>query len=159
MILQIAIDSLARADVRALLAVHLEDMARHSPPESTHALDADGLAQPDVTFWTARRQGELVGCAALKALDNQQGELKSMRTATRYQRQGVASALLAHVIEVAQDRCYQQLFLETGSMAAFAPARALYLRFGFAYCEPFADYTADPNSVFMTRTLQPLVQA
>ncbi|XOV86801.1 MAG: GNAT family N-acetyltransferase [Pseudomonadota bacterium] len=137
------------------MADHLLDMARHSPPESIHALDAAGLAQPGLTFWTAREQGELLGCVALKALGNYQGELKSMRTVTRHLRRGVASALLGHLLETARDRGYEQLFLETGSMAAFAPARALYLRFGFDYCEPFADYVADPNSVFMTRHLNP----
>ena len=34
-----------------------------------------------------------------------------------------------------------------------APARAFYLRHGFEPCGPFAEYTDDPNSVFMTKKL------
>lgn len=38
-------------------------------------------------------------------------------------------------------------------MAYFQPARALYASFGFAPCTPFGDYLEDPNSVFMTLTI------
>jgi putative acetyltransferase len=76
-----------------------------------------------------------------------------MRTASRHLRRGVASRLLRHILEEAKRRSYRRLSLETGSMAAFAPARTLYTRFGFQPCGPFADYSEDPNSVFMTREL------
>jgi putative acetyltransferase len=87
-------------------------------------------------------------------LDHDHGEIKSMRTARAHLKKGVGTAMLRHIIAEAQRRAYTRLSLETGSMAAFAPARALYARFGFVVCEPFADYDKDPNSTFMTRTLR-----
>jgi putative acetyltransferase len=104
-------------------------------------------------MWSAWEDGELLGCAALKELDPRHGEIKSMRTVTGHLRKGVASALLRRIFAEAKRRSYRRLSLETGSMAAFAPARELYVRFGFEPCGPFADYVEDPNSVFMTRTL------
>ena len=122
-----------------------------SPPESVHALDLDGLRRPEITFWTAWSGNALLGCGALKELSPDHGEVKSMRTARAHRRSGVARAMLAHIVAAARRRGYQRLRLETGSMAEFAPARSLYERFGFRYCEPFAGYVDDPNSVFMTR--------
>ncbi|MFL6230483.1 MAG: GNAT family N-acetyltransferase [Pyrinomonadaceae bacterium] len=147
-------DDLSGADVRELLREHLRSAARHSPPESIHALSVAELRRPEITFWTAREDGELLGCGALKELDPRHGEIKSMRTATPHLRRGVATGLLTHILAEARRRGYRRLSLETGSMAAFAPARELYARFGFTYCAPFADYVEDPNSVFMTRELE-----
>lgn len=128
-------------------------MFEHSPPESVHALDLEGLRSPEITFWSAWQEGELLGCGALKQLDTQHGEVKSMRTARAHLRKGVASGILQHIINEAERRSYNRLSLETGSMVAFEPAQALYASFGFEYCGPFADYNEDPNSVFMTRQL------
>lgn len=128
-------------------------MALHSPPESIHALNLEGLKKPEITFWSAWEQDELLGCGALKELDRQHGEIKSMRTASAHLRKGVARQVLAHIIEEAKRRGYTRVSLETGSMEAFEPARRLYAGFGFQYCGPFADYTEDPNSVFMTKEL------
>jgi putative acetyltransferase len=153
--LEIRTDDLRGPEVSALLREHLESMALHSPPESVHALDLEALRAPEVTFWSVWRGSELVGCGALKELDAGHGELKSMRTVASQLRKGVAAALLRHMLHVARQRAYRRLSLETGSMEAFAPARALYARFGFAPCGPFADYVDDPNSVFMTRELEP----
>lgn len=139
--------------VARLLREHLEDMALHSPPESIHALDIDALRAPEVTFWTAWEEGELLGCGALLELARGHGEIKSMRTARGHLRKGVAAALLEHIMLEARRRSYSRLSLETGSMEAFAPARALYARFGFAFCDPFGSYVLDPNSVFMTLEL------
>jgi putative acetyltransferase len=149
----IRIDDLRGPDVAALLRHHLESVAQHSPPESTHAFDIDALRAPDVTFWSVWDESLLAGCGALKELDGGHGELKSMRTAPSHLRRGVATALLEHMIRVAGHRGYRRLSLETGSMEAFAPAHAFYARFGFEPCGPFADYDEDPNSLFMTRTL------
>lgn len=149
----IRIDPLTGPEIARLLREHLDDMARHSPPESIHALDLEKLRRPDITFWSAWRDDALLGCAALRELDPAHGEIKSMRTAARHARTGVASALLRHLLDEATRRCYRRLSLETGSMAAFAPARTLYARFGFQPCGPFADYVEDPCSVFMTRAL------
>ena len=125
----------------------------HSPAESMHALDIEGLREPEVTFWSARQESDLLNCGALKQLDARHGEIKSMRTASVHLRKGVAAGLMRHILEEAQRRSYRRLSLETGSMDAFAPARSLYLRFGFQLCGPFADYVEDPYSVYMTREL------
>jgi putative acetyltransferase len=151
--MEIQLDDPRRAPVARLLREHLEDMAVHSPAESIHALGIEALCRPEIAFWTASEAGVLLGCGALSQLDDQHGEIKSMRTARDHLRKGVAAALLQHIIAAAKRRSYSRLSLETGSMEAFAPALTLYLRFGFRYCEPFGDYVADPNSVFMTRAL------
>jgi putative acetyltransferase len=149
----IRIDDLSGEAVRELLAEHLRSMHQLSPPESVHALDLNGLRQPDITFWTAWSDDELVGCGALKELASDHGEVKSMRTALAHRRKGVARAMLEHIIGEARRRSYARLSLETGSASAFEPARSLYRSFGFTFCGPFGDYTADPNSVFLTRSL------
>ncbi|MDP4095576.1 GNAT family N-acetyltransferase [Paenibacillus sp. P96] len=146
-------DDLSGPEIIALIGEHLQDMHLTSPPESVHALDLDGLKKPDVTFWSAWEEEQLLGCGALKELDPLHGEVKSMRTASQHLRKGVARQMLAHIIEEAKGRGYERLSLETGSMEAFAPARKLYESFGFEYCAPFADYIEDPNSVFMTKEL------
>lgn len=153
MTMQIRVDDLAGPEIRALLREHLRDMHQSSPPESVHALDIAGLLQPEITVWTAWADGELLGCGALKELDTAHGEIKSMRTASAHRRQGVARAMLEHIIAEARRRSYARLSLETGSMGVFDPARRLYESFGFIYCSPFAGYTEDPNSVYLTRSL------
>ncbi|MDR3578106.1 MAG: GNAT family N-acetyltransferase [Anaerolineaceae bacterium] len=139
--------------IQALLQEHLDSMQQYSPPQSIHALDIEALRKPEITFWTAWGNGELLGCGALKELDLQHGEIKSMRTSAQHRRQGVATALLTCILAEARQRRYQRLSLETGSHPAFAPARSLYVAFGFTFCGPFADYRLDPYSVFMTRLL------
>ena len=137
-------------DVIALLGEHLQGMADHSPPESIHALDVEGLKAPDITFWTMRDGRELLGCIALKQLDEKHGEIKSMRTVSAHLRRGIAAALLEHLVAEAGRRCYDRLSLETGSGPGFEAAHALYRKFGFEYCGPFASYRDDPFSRFMT---------
>jgi putative acetyltransferase len=151
--LEIKIDDLAGPEIGELLAEHLRCMAAVSPPESRHALNLDGLRRPDITFWSVWQGGQLVGCGALKELDAGNGEIKSMRTAAGRMREGVGSFVLQHIISEAKRRGYRRLSLETGAMPYFAPAHALYLKFGFRACPPFADYREDPNSVFMAREL------
>lgn len=151
--LDIRLDDPRRAEVAALLAEHEDAMAATAPAESRHALDVDGLARPEVTFWCAWDGDRLAGCGALKDLGGGHGELKSMRTATAFLRRGVAAAILARIEAHARDRGYTRLSLETGSMAYFEPARALYARMGYRPCGPFAQYRDDPLSAFMTRTL------
>ena len=149
----IKIDDLTGSEIYELLQEHLRSMALHSPPESIHALDIEALRRPEITFWTVWENGELLGCGALKELDSQHAEIKSMRTSAAHLRKGVARNLLNHILEEAKRRGYSRLSLETGSAAAFEPARRLYANFGFTYCDPFADYVEDPYSVFMTREL------
>jgi putative acetyltransferase len=150
---EIRVDDLTGPEVAALLREHLDSMALHSPPESIHALDLEALRAPGLTFWSVWEGTALVGCGALKDLGEGHGELKSMRTASAHRRRGVATTLLRHILNVARERHYRRLSLETGSMAAFAPAHTLYSSFGFEPCAPFADYVDDPNSVFMTLEL------
>jgi putative acetyltransferase len=152
--MDIRVDDLRGPEIRALLQDHLAEMHRHSPPESVHALDLDALRKPDVTFWTAWSGLDLAGCGALKEIEPTHGEVKSMRTAPEFRRQGVAKAMLIQIIREAEARSYHRLSLETGSMEAFLPARELYESFGFSYCPPFGDYALDPNSVFLTRVLR-----
>jgi putative acetyltransferase len=152
--MDIRLDDLAGGEIRALLAEHLQAMHELSPPESVHALDVTAPLSPEITFWTAWSDGDLLGCGALKELTPAHGEIKSMRTAAAHRRKGVARAMLEHIIAEARRRSYARLSLETGSMAAFAPARRLYESFGFTCCSPFGDYREDPNSVFLTRTLE-----
>ncbi len=146
-------DDLRGEEIAGLLREHLECMHIHSPPGSVHALDLEGLRSPDITFWTAWQDDELLGCGALKELDPQHGEIKSMRTAAAHLGKGIGSKILEYIIDEAKKRTYKRLSLETGSMDAFAPARSLYARFGFAYRGPFGDYKEDTNSVFMTLEL------
>jgi putative acetyltransferase len=149
----IRLDDLTGPEITGLLHEHLRCMAEVSPPESRHALNLDGLRQPGVTLWSLWDGPELAGCGALKELDSSHGEIKSMRTAYAYQRKGIASRMLQHLIAEAQRRGYRRLSLETGSMAYFEPAHQLYTRHGFAFSGPFGTYREDPNSVFMTLKL------
>lgn len=151
--MEIQLDDPRRGDVLLLLEEHLADMYATSPPDSVHALDPVSLSGPEISFWTARDARALLGCVALKTLSAEHAELKSMRTATTARRRGVAGRLLDHVLAEARARGHSRISLETGVEDYFAPARTLYATRGFAVCEPFEGYTADPHSVFLTLTL------
>lgn len=151
MTIKINIDDLTDGAITELLNAHLQDMHKYSPAESIHALDTDKLKDPSMTFWAARENGTLVGCGALKALDATSGEIKSMKTAQGHTRKGIAKQLLAAIIREAQTRGYARVSLETGSHSAFQPAIALYEKYGFEECGPFADYELDPYSRFYTK--------
>ena len=147
-------DDPARGDVHQLLSEHLADMFATSPAESVHALDHSALSAPSITFWTAREDGDLLGCGALKLLaapagPPRHGEIKSMRTAAGARGRGVATLMLRHNLDDARTRNLERVYLETGTEDYFAPARHLYARNGFSECPPFAGYVLDPNSVFM----------
>ncbi len=151
--MQIREDDLTGKEIAYLLREHLEDMHDITPPESVHALDLGALRSPDITFWSAWEGDELLGCGALRELDSRSGEVKSMRTAKAHRGRGVAAKILEHIIKEAKRRAYDCLNLETGAMPEFAPARAFYIRYGFAYRGPFAEYIDDQNSVFMTKKI------
>jgi putative acetyltransferase len=151
--MEITIDDLSGPEIAALLTEHLRCMAEVSPPESRHALNLDELRKPDITFWSVWDGRELVGCGALKELNSEHGEIKSMRTAQAHLRKGVASLLLERIISEAKQRAYRRLSLETGSMRYFEPAHQLYRKFGFVRCPPFDGYIEDANSLFMTKEL------
>jgi putative acetyltransferase len=147
------VDDLSGAATRALIARHLAGMHEHSPPESVHALDVDKLRSPDVTFWSAWVGEELAGCGALKQLDAERGEIKSMRVVDVFLGRGIGRALLEHLMQEAGRRGLRSLWLETGSAEAFTPALRLYESAGFVRCGPFNGYVEDPFSVFMTRSM------
>ena len=151
--MKIVRDDLTGSEVITLVREHLEHMARDSPPGSCHALGVEDLRKNDVTFWTAWDGNQLVGCGALRELDSTHGEIKSMRTVERYRGKGVASRMLEYILDEARRRNYKRLSLETGSMASYASARNLYVKFGFKECRPFGDYVEDANSIFMTKEL------
>jgi len=154
--MKIEIDDLSRPAIHALLREHLRSMHELGPPESVHALDIDGLRRPEITFWSAWDDNDLLGCGALLELDRRHGEVKSMRTPEARRRTGAGRALLMHIIEVARARGYERLSLETGSVAAFVPAHRLYESVGFTRTGPFGAYAEDPNSIFMTLLLAPV---
>jgi putative acetyltransferase len=150
---KIAIDDPRAADVRALLEHHMAFTNAQSPPEHVHTLDVSGLLDPAVTFFSCRLDGVLLGVAALKRLGGDHAEVKSMHTASAARGRGVGRAMVDHVIEVAREHGLRRLSLETGSMAAFAPARSLYANAGFEPCGPFGGYSPSRYSTFMTLAL------
>lgn len=150
---RIAKDDLAGAEVAALLSFHLAEMHRWSPACKVHAMPIERLCQPDVTFYSAWDGDKLAAVGALKALDAERGELKSMRAAPEYRGKGAGRMLLEHLIAVAERRGYRWLGLETGRTEPFHPAHRLYSGYGFAECEPFGNYVADDFSICMERAL------
>lgn len=151
--MEIIVDDLSGPEIAAFLEDHVRDMRAITPLESKHALDLDGLRKPEVTFWSVYDGDTLVGCGAIKRHDAELAEVKSMRTEPSRKRQGIASLLLEHLINEARQQGVSRLSLETGATEHFVAARALYEKFGFTYTGPFADYTDDPHSAYMTRAL------
>jgi putative acetyltransferase len=142
-----------RSDVQQLVAAHLAFARGNSPPEDVHAVDTDRLGARDMTLFGVREGGRLLGIGALKQLDASHAEIKSMHTAAAARGRGVGRLMLEHLLHAARARGCDRVSLETGTMDAFAPARALYAAAGFVPCEPFGDYWVSPNSVCMTLVL------
>ena len=138
-----------------LLRTHLARARAETGEGSAHALDVDALRAPAIDFWAIWEGDNLLGIGALKRLSAEHGEVKSMHVDQARRGAGAGSLMLGHIIEAAAAKGMARLSLETGSWEYFKPARALYVRHGFAECGPFADYRADPASVFMTRDLRP----
>ena len=136
-----------------LLRVHVTTARQHTAPGSAHALDLTGLQSPGLTFWSMWEEETLLGVGALKRLSPDHGEVKSMHTAQSLRRKGAGSAMLKHIIATARGSGMSRLSLETGSWDYFRAARAFYSSHGFVDCQPFADYLADPNSLFMSLDL------
>lgn len=151
--LRIEVDDLTDARTLALIAAHLDGMNTLSPPESVHALDISRLRAPGVTVWSAQVDGRLAGVGALQLLDEERGEIKSMRVDEAFLGKGIGRAILRHIMGIARERGLTSLWLETGSSDDFLPARRLYESEGFSACEPFGDYAPDPLSAFYTRAL------
>ena len=156
---EISIDDPRAEDVLELLERHLVFSRSNTPPEDVHALDVDGLLDPSVTFFSFRREGELLAVAALKRIDEHHAELKSMHTAQAARGRGIGRAMVEHLLATARERGFDRVSIETGSQPAFASARSLYTRAGFEPCEPFGDYRPSPNSTFMRISLDRPPQA
>ena len=151
--MEIRTGELSNPHVIKLLQTHHNDMLKHSPVESVHALDVSKLTHPNITFYSLWIDNNLAGVGALKALNTTHGEIKSMRTSSNYLRQGMAAKLLTHIIKQAALRGYKTISLETGTAEAFLPAQKLYVQFGFKECEPFGNYELDPYSLFMSKSV------
>lgn len=145
--------------VIALLELHAREMSDHSPPGTCHFLDLSGLKTPDITFLSAWDGDTLLGVGALKQLDPLTGEVKSMRASPAARGRGVGFAILDHIVRLARERGYTALKLETGTGPLFAAAHALYRRYGFVPCPPFADYIeTDFNRFYALDLIAPQFQ-
>jgi putative acetyltransferase len=151
--IKIRVDDLSGIEIAEFLEEHIKEMKAVSPPESKHALDLEGLRKPEITFWTVWDGSNLIGCGAIKELDSNHAEIKSMRIGIARRKKGVASMLLEHILNKAKLKGYRHISLETGSMSFFEPARNLYTKYGFKNCVPFSTYKEDANSVFMSKEL------
>jgi putative acetyltransferase len=147
----IAIDDPRRDDVRGLLEQHRRFASSVMPPEGVHVLAPDDPRDENVTWFSVRVGGELLGIGALKELDAEHAELKSMHTAAAVRGRGVARALVDRLLAEAAARGIRRVSLECGAGEAFVPARSLYAGAGFVPCGPFGGYRATPDNVFMTR--------
>jgi putative acetyltransferase len=151
--LDVGVDDPRAGDVRALLAIHVGFSRGVTPPEYSFALDSDQLADPSVTFFSAREAGRLVGIAALKRLDDTHAELKSMHTREAKRARGVGRTLVEHIVTFARQAGYRQVSLETGATDEFVAACALYAKAGFRPSEAFGQYRASSFNTFMTMSL------
>jgi putative acetyltransferase len=147
----IDLESPIRSDLELLMTRHKEAMHANSPPESIHMMDAKSLEAPNIRFFVMRDPNQhAVGMGAVKILDTETGEIKSMHILEEMRGKGLSKMMLNHLIDAAQTEGLHQLNLETGSQTSFEVARQLYEKAGFEYCGPFGDYMLDPSSVFMT---------
>lgn len=151
--LDIREDDLSGHEIQDLLQLHAEGMLANSPADACHFLDLGGLRHPLVTVWSIWDDSNLAGCGALREIDADHGEVKSMRTAPQHLGRGVGRRMLSHIVDVARARRYSRLSLETGSSESFAAAVHLYESFGFERCGPFADYADNEFSRFFTLAL------
>ena len=141
------------SEVNDLLKKHFIELRSVSPAGSTHVLDIDGLKDPSIKFWSLWENNKLVGCGALKFLEKNHGEFKSIRVADEFKKKGIGERIINHLIEEAKKLKISKLSIETGSGDFFLPARKLFSKFGFKKSSPFAHYKEDPNSCYYTLNL------
>ena len=141
------------SEVNFLLKKHFIELRSVSPVGSTHVLDIDGLKDPSIKFWSLWEENKLVGCGALKFLEKNHGEFKSIRVADEFKKKGAGERIINHLIEEAKKLKISKLSVETGAGEFFLPARKLFSKFGFKKCPPFAHYKEDPNSCYYTLNL------
>ena len=141
------------SEVNDLLKKHFIELRSVSPAGSTHVLDIDGLKDPSIKFWSLWENNKLIGCGALKFLEKDHGEFKSIRVADEFKKKGIGERIINHLIEEAKKLKISKLSIETGAGDFFLPARNLFSKFGFKSCPPFAHYNDDPNSCYYTLDL------
>ena len=140
-------------EVNDLLKKHFIELRSVSPAGSTHVLDIDGLKDPSIKFWSLWENNKLIGCGALKFLEKDHGEFKSIRVADEFRKKGIGERIIKHLIDEAKKLEISKLSIETGAGEFFAPARKLFNKFGFKKSEPFAHYKVDPNSCYFSLDL------
>ena len=140
-------------EVNDLLKKHFIELRSVSPAGSTHVLDIDGLKDPSIKFWSLWENNKLIGCGALKFLEKDHGEFKSIRVADEFRKKGIGERIIKHLIDEAKKLEISKLSIETGAGDFFLPARNLFSKFGFKSCPPFAHYKDDPNSCYYTLDL------
>ena len=140
-------------EVNDLLKKHFIELRSVSPEGSTHVLDIDGLKDPSIKFWSLWENNKLIGCGALKFLEKNHGEFKSIRVADEFRKNGIGERIINHLIEEAKKLKISKLSIETGAGEFFLPARNLFSKFGFKTCPPFAHYKDDPNSCYYSLNL------
>ena len=139
--------------VNTLLHYHFYQLRSNSPEGSTHVLDIEGLKVPSIKFWSIWEEDKLIGCGALKFLEKNHGEFKSIRIADEFRGKGYGIKLLDHLIIEAKKNGINKISLETGAGIFFEPARKLFKKAGFRSCEPFAHYKVDPNSCYYSKDI------
>ena len=137
-------------EVHAFLIKHFIELRSVSPKGSAHVLDIAGLKDPSIKFWSLWEESDLVGSGALKFLDKEHGEFKSIRVSDKLRNKGNGTKVINHLINEAKKLNIERLSLETGAGDFFLNARKLFTKSGFERCEPFSHYKNDINSIYMT---------
>ena len=137
-------------EVNQLLKKHFVELRSVSPKGSTHVLDIEGLQNKSIKFWSIYEHHKLIGCGALKFLDSNHGEFKSIRVADSFRKKGYGKKVISVLFEKSKELGINKISVETGSGEFFLPARKLFKEFGFEECEPFGHYINDSNSCYMS---------
>ena len=137
-------------EVYEFLIKHFIELKSVSPEGSPHVLDIGGLKDPSIKFWSLWENNSLLGSGAIKFLDKKHGEFKSIRVNDKFRRKGYGIAVINHLIEKSKKQGIERLSLETGAGEFFTPARKLFIKCGFKFCNPFSHYKNDVNSVYMS---------
>ncbi|MDA7580979.1 GNAT family N-acetyltransferase [Candidatus Pelagibacter sp.] len=137
-------------EVNELLIKHFIELRAVSPEGSAHVLDIAGLKDPSIKFWSLWEENDLMGSGALKFLDKEHGEFKSIRVNDKFRGKGNGLIVINHLINEAKKLNIKRLSLETGAGDFFLTARKLFNKCGFQSCKPFSHYKNDINSVYMT---------
>ena len=140
-------------EVNELLIKHFIELRAASPEGSAHVLDIVGLQEPSIKFWSLWEDDQLMGCGALKFLNKEHGEFKSIRIEDYFRNKGNGIKVINHLINEAKKLKIKKLSIETGAGKFFTPAKKLFDNCGFKPCGPFAHYKEDVNSLFFTKLL------